>query len=236
MTDSQLDQSHDGVGMTSLRSRNRLLVELQGQGIENQIVLEGIQQTPRHIFVDSAVSHRAYENVALPIGWQQTISQPYTVAKITSIVVETLDKILGKRSKVLEIGAGCGYQSAILARIFKQVYAVERIKSLYEKATQNINKLELDNITFSYKDGYEGWEEYAPFDAIVISAATAELPEKLIAQLNSPACLVLPLGGSDNQTLTSITSVAGEIKRFRYDQVVFVPMIEGVKDANPNEK
>ena len=222
-------KSHEGRGMTSMRSRQRLINQLKTQGINNEDVLEVMLQTPRHIFLDSAASHHAYDNIAVPIGWNQTISQPYIVAKITSLLIENLKKLGGKRDRVLEVGSGCGYQAAILAPLFKEVYAVERINSLYAKGIENINNLGLKNVRFSHRDGNEGWDEYAPFDAIVVSAATADIPENLIKQLSSFACLLVPIGDSVKQTLSLVTKSNSEIKKFRYDSVLFVPMLEGLK-------
>lgn len=218
-----------GSGMTSIRSRSRLINILRDKGIKNEIVLDAMNKIPRHIFVDSGISNRAYENIALPIGWNQTISQPWTVAKITELVVDNLNKIAGCFNRVLEIGCGCGYQSAILADIFRQVYAIERIAPLIDKFKVNINQLNMNNITCSYKDGNEGWQEYAPFDAVIVSAATDRIPEPLLKQLSSKSCMVLPMGSPSSQKLRLITLANDDMKITEHQSVLFVPLLKGIE-------
>ena len=218
-----------GSGMTSSRARLRLIEQLRDDGIKNEEVLNAMSEVPRHIFVDSGISHRAYENIALPIGWKQTISQPYTVARITEITLNGLTKIGGSFNKVLEIGCGCGYQSAILSYLFKQVYAVERIAPLLEKAKQNIKQLNINNIKLAHRDGNMGWKEEQYFDAIIISAATDKIPEELSKQISYKGCIVLPLGEEKSQQLKFVTFNNGKAEISSYDGVLFVPLLEGTE-------
>ena len=171
-------RNHQGIGMTSQRTRDRLIQRLVDQGIDNEVVLDVMRRTPRHLFVDEALAHRAYEDTALPIGFGQTISQPYIVALMTQRLLET-----GTPYSVLEIGTGCGYQTAILASIFPQVYTVERIESLHKIAKQRLAELELFNVQFRHTDGNGGWPNLNyHFDRIMMTAACTELPEALIQQ------------------------------------------------------
>ena len=179
-----------GIGMTSARTRDRLVRRLQEQGIRSAAVLEQIRNVPRHLFVDEALASRAYEDTALPIGMGQTISQPYVVACMTEAL---LDGFQGE--KVLEIGTGCGYQTAVLAPLVRQIYSVERIPELLRKARQRLRELDIYNVQFRHGDGWEGWSKYGPYDGIVVAAAAAELPQKLLQQLAPGGRLVLPLGG-----------------------------------------
>ena len=230
-----LNKELDGSGMTSARVRDKMVETLQAEGISNPAVLKSMREVPRHIFVDSAISNRAYENIPLPIGWEQTISQPYTVARITELILEGLESSKASRNKVLEIGSGCGYQSAILATLFKEVYAVERVGPLYARSLENIKKIGAKNINFSHKDGYEGWEDKAPFDAIIVSAATSEIPKALMGQLAQSSCLILPRGNESLQRLTLVLMNDGEKTVIEHDNVVFVPLLEGLRNAPPND-
>ncbi|MEI6145526.1 MAG: protein-L-isoaspartate O-methyltransferase, partial [Methylococcales bacterium] len=164
--------SLQGIGMTSLRTRERMIKRLAEQGITNKRVLEIMRDTPRHIFMDEALSSRAYEDTALPIGYNQTISQPYIVAKMTELLLGSE----GRLKKVLEIGTGCGYQTAILAQLVDHVYTVERLLPLQRKAKLHIGQLKFKNISYLYADGNMGWADYSPFDGILVSAAPAEIP------------------------------------------------------------
>ena len=187
--------------MTSQRTRERLLGRLMDQGISSLGVLDVMRSTPRHIFLDEALSHRAYEDVALPIGHNQTISQPYIVARMTEAIVTS-----GPLETVLEIGTGCGYQTAIIAQLAKKVYTIERIKPLLDRAKANIKSLRLRNTDFKHDDGSLGWEQKAPFDAIIATAAPQEVPNELLQQLNPQGGrLVIPVGGDDRQELKLIT-------------------------------
>ena len=208
--------------MTSQRTRDRLVSRLRAEGIPNEAVLDVIRNTPRHLFVDEALASRAYEDTALPIGYNQTISQPYVVAAMTDLVVS------GKPSKVLEIGTGSGYQAAILAPLVDKVYTVERIEPLAVQARQRFRKLGLRNIRASYSDGTEGLPDFAPYDAIITTAATEKIPEALLEQLSPKGGrLVIPVGGRDRQTLTLVTRNADSYEQEQLDSVIFVPLLTG---------
>lgn len=208
--------------MTSQRTRDRLVSRLRAEGIRNEAVLDVIRNTPRHLFVDEALASRAYEDTALPIGYNQTISQPYVVAAMTDLVVS------GKPSKVLEIGTGSGYQAAILAPLVDKVYTVERIEPLAVQARQRFRKLGLRNIRASYSDGTEGLPDFAPYDAIITTAATEKIPEALLEQLSPKGGrLVIPVGGRDRQTLTLVTRNGDSYEQEQLDSVIFVPLLTG---------
>ena len=214
--------SNRGIGMTSQRTRDRLVSRLREEGISNEAVLDVIRNTPRHLFVDEALASRAYEDTALPIGYNQTISQPYVVAAMTDLVVS------GKPSKVLEIGTGSGYQAAILAPLVDKVYTVERSEPLAIQARQRFRKLGLRNIRASYSDGTAGLPDFAPYDAIITTAATEKIPEALLEQLSPKGGrLVIPVGGRDRQTLTLVTRNEDSYEQERLDPVIFVPLLTG---------
>ena len=209
--------------MTSQRTRERLLGRLMDQGISSLGVLDVMRSTPRHIFLDEALSHRAYEDVALPIGHNQTISQPYIVARMTEAIVTS-----GPLETVLEIGTGCGYQTAIFAQLAKKVYTIERIKPLLDRAKANIKSLRLRNTDFKHDDGSLGWEQKAPFDAIIATAAPQEVPNELLQQLNPQGGrLVIPVGGDDRQELKLITRNEDDFSETFLDAVRFVPLLIG---------
>ena len=213
----------NGIGMTSQRTRERLLGRLMDQGISSLGVLDVMRSTPRHIFLDEALSHRAYEDVALPIGHNQTISQPYIVARMTEAIVSS-----GPVETVLEIGTGCGYQTAIIAQLAKKVYTIERIKPLLDRAKANIKSLRLRNTDFKHDDGSLGWEQKAPFDAIIATAAPQEVPNELLQQLNPQGGrLVIPVGGDDRQELKLITRNEDDFSETFLDAVRFVPLLIG---------
>ena len=213
----------NGIGMTSQRTRERLLGRLMDQGISSLGVLDVMRSTPRHIFLDEALSHRAYEDVALPIGHNQTISQPYIVARMTEAIVTS-----GPLETVLEIGTGCGYQTAIIAQLAKKVYTIERIKPLLDRAKANIKSLRLRNTDFKHDDGSLGWEQKAPFDAIIAAAAPQEVPNELLQQLNPQGGrLVIPVGGDDRQELKLITRNEDDFSETFLDAVRFVPLLIG---------
>ena len=213
----------NGIGMTSQRTRERLLGRLMDQGISSLGVLDVMRSTPRHIFLDEALSHRAYEDVALPIGHNQTISQPYIVARMTEAIVTS-----GPLETVLEIGTGCGYQTAIIAQLAKKVYTIERIKPLLDRAKANIKSLRLRNTEFKHDDGSLGWEQKAPFDAIIATAAPQEVPNELLQQLNPQGGrLVIPVGGDDRQELKLITRNEDDFSETFLDAVRFVPLLIG---------
>jgi protein-L-isoaspartate(D-aspartate) O-methyltransferase len=217
-----------GIGMTSQRTRERLVGRLIEQGIKHWGVLDVIRSTPRHIFLEEALAHRAYEDVALPIGYNQTISQPYIVAKMTEAVVNNHPALnQGKLDRVLEVGTGCGYQTAIIAPLAHKVFSVERIKPLLEKARSNIRMLGLHNVQFKHADGSLGWKEKGPFDAIIAAAAPQQVPEELLNQLAEGGRLVIPVGGEDVQELRLITRNGAEFRSEVVAAVRFVPLFIG---------
>ena len=215
-----------GIGMTSQRTRERMVQNLQAEGIHNHKVLDAMRQIPRHIFLDEALSHRAYENTALPIGYSQTISQPYIVALMTQLVLAW-----GPRQKVLEIGTGSGYQAAVLALLVDKVYTVERIKPLLRKARERFRRLGLRNIIAGHSDGTVGWQQYAPYDAIISTAAPQVVPEELLHQLAPEGILVIPIGPDGDQELRVIHRIGDSIN---YEEEVitrvrFVPLVGGTQ-------
>ena len=213
----------NGIGMTSLRTRERLLGRLMEQGIKNMQVLDIIRSTPRHIFLDEALSHRAYEDVALPIGYGQTISQPFVVAKMTEIVSASR-----RLKSVLEIGTGCGYQTAVISRIAEKVYTIERIKPLLDRAKKNLKLLGIRNVEFKHDDGSLGWEERAPFDAIITTAAPQMVPSELYQQLSpEKGSLVIPVGVDNQQDLKHIVKSGQNIRTENLGSVRFVPLLTG---------
>jgi protein-L-isoaspartate(D-aspartate) O-methyltransferase len=207
--------------MTSQRTRERLIQRLVDQGIGNVSVLDVLRMTPRHLFLDEAMAHRAYEDVALPIGFQQTLSQPYVVARMTELLLAA-----GPLGKVLEIGTGSGYQTAVLAQLVDQVYSVERIKPLLQKARQRLRQLKLRNVQLDHADGGMGWPECGPFDGIVVTAAPERIPEELLAQLAVDGRMVVPVGG-DTQHLQIVTRTIGGYETEIVEAVYFVPLRPG---------
>jgi protein-L-isoaspartate(D-aspartate) O-methyltransferase len=218
-----MNSSLQGIGMTSLRTRERMIKRLSEQGIHNKKILEIMRDTPRHIFVDEALASRAYEDTALPIGYNQTISQPYIVAKMTELLLGSADHL----GKVLEIGTGCGYQTAILAQLVDRVYSIERILPLQRKAKGHIWDLKLKNISFLYGDGNLGWPDYAPFDGILASAAPSEIPPQLLEQLAIGGVMVIPIGESGQQILQRVTRTASGYEVEKREAVAFVPFLSG---------
>jgi len=211
-----------GIGMTSLRTRERLLARLQSEGIRDLRVLGAIRDVPRHLFVDEALASRAYEDTALPIGHGQTISQPYVVARMTEILLGG-----GTPSRVLEIGTGCGYQTAVLAALVERVYTIERIDALLRGARERFHALGIRNVRARHGDGFLGWAEQAPFDGIITTAAPITVPEALTAQLVDGGRLVLPVGPHGAQCLTCIERDGEEFRHEALDAVSFVPMLGG---------
>jgi protein-L-isoaspartate(D-aspartate) O-methyltransferase len=221
---NSITRNHQGIGMTSQRTRDRLIQRLIDQGIDNELVLDVMRRTPRHLFVDEALAHRAYEDTALPIGFGQTISQPYIVALMTQRLLDT-----GTPYSVLEIGTGCGYQTAILASIFPQVYTVERIESLHKIAKQRLAELELSNVQFRHTDGNGGWPNLNyHFDRIMMTAACTELPEALTQQLSDQGVMIFPFDDGIDQTLTLITRTSQGIESESLEKVSFVPLLPGL--------
>ncbi|MGH8321520.1 MAG: protein-L-isoaspartate(D-aspartate) O-methyltransferase [Gammaproteobacteria bacterium] len=213
------------MGMTSARTRERLMLRLKEQGIRNAAVLDLIRSSPRHLFVDEALASRAYEDTALPIGFGQTISQPYIVARMTEALIED-----GIPDTVLEVGTGCGYQTLILAKLVERVYSVERLALLQQRARQTLSRLKLRNVRFRHADGGWGWPKHAPYDGILVTAAPEDVPPALLEQLAVGGRMVIPVGGQDGQELLLVTR-QDEKKYARkvLDRVSFVPLIEGLE-------
>ncbi len=213
---------HRGIGMTSQRTRERLIQRLYEEGLSNAHVLETIRRTPRHLFVDEALAHRAYEDTALPIGNNQTISQPYMVARMSELLLAA-----GPLDKVLEIGTGSGYQTAILAQLVERVFSVERIQGLQEKAKERLAQLNLRNVVFRWGDGWEGWNALGPYNGIIVTAAAANVPQALLDQLAPGGRLVIPVGAGDVQELLLIVREEDGFSRHVLDAVRFVPLLNG---------
>ncbi len=211
-----------GIGMTSARTRQRLVNRLKSHGIHATVVLERIRNVPRHLFVDEALASRAYEDTALPIGHGQTISQPYVVAKMTEALLEDFEG-----QKVLEIGTGCGYQTAVLAPLVKKIYTVERVPELLRKTKQRLRQLDCYNVRFRLGDGWEGWPKYAPYDGILVAAAAPELPEKLLEQLAPGGRLVMPIGPPGSQKLVMLERFDDHYEQVTLGGVSFVPLVKG---------
>jgi protein-L-isoaspartate(D-aspartate) O-methyltransferase len=211
-----------GVGMTSERTRRRMVDRLRGQGIRDERVLAAMAAVPRHLFVEEALASRAYEDTALPIGFGQTISQPYVVARMAEALLANR-----QAGRLLEIGTGCGYQAAVLAQLFPEVYSIERIKGLLERARTNLVPLRLKNLRLVHGDGYAGLESAAPFQSIIVAAAPRHVPEALRQQLAPGGRMVLPLEGSSGQQLLLIERSGRGFVESALDAVRFVPMEVG---------
>ena len=212
-----------GIGMTSARTRERLVQRLREQGIRNEAVLERFRAIPRHTFVDEALATRAYEDNALPIGLGQTISQPYVVARMTEALIEHSPR------KVLEIGTGCGYQTTVLAPLVVSVYSIERIAALLDRAKLRFKELNIRNVTVRHGDGFKGWAAHAPYDAILMAAAPPTLPRPLLDQLSpNGGRLVAPIGPDGRQELVRVTRKGDELQTERLGIVSFVPLVKGL--------
>jgi protein-L-isoaspartate(D-aspartate) O-methyltransferase len=216
-----MSSNHLGIGMTSQRTRMRMVQRLREQGIRDEVVLNAMGEVPRHIFVDEALAHRGYEDIALPIGFGQTISNPWVVARMLELARNG-----GALGKVLEIGTGCGYQAAVLSRLAKQVYSVERISQLLMRARLKLRELRITNVRVKHADGHLGLKDVAPYDAIVMAAAATHVPDALLAQLAPGGRLVMPLG-SQEQLLTLITREGDGFTRQSLEPVRFVPLVPG---------
>ncbi|WP_198264751.1 protein-L-isoaspartate(D-aspartate) O-methyltransferase [sulfur-oxidizing endosymbiont of Gigantopelta aegis] len=214
--------SINGVGMTSQRTRDRLINILREHQIENEDVLSVIASTPRHLFVDEALSSRAYENISLPIGHGQTISQPYMVARMTELLLAD-----GPIKRVLEVGTGSGYQTAILSKLVFSVFSVERIRPLLDTAKDKFRQLKLNNVLTRYSDGGWGWPEKAPFDAIIVTAAPEVLPTSLLEQLVDGGRLIIPMGKKGEQELLLFQRVGNKFHKKTLEKVSFVPLLKG---------
>jgi protein-L-isoaspartate(D-aspartate) O-methyltransferase len=216
-----MNMRYSGIGMTSPRTRARMVERLRNEGIKDEVVLAAMNTVPRHIFVDEALGTRAYDDVSLPIGFGQTISQPYIVARMLEIVRagKPLDR-------VLEIGTGCGYQAAVLAQLARDVYSVERIQPLYERAKRCLDELQVGNVVLHYADGGMGLPQAAPFDGIIMAAAATHVPPTLLEQLAMGGRMVLPLG-TQEQVLCLYERDAQGIRETRLEPVKFVPLLMG---------
>jgi protein-L-isoaspartate(D-aspartate) O-methyltransferase len=214
---------HQGIGMTSQRTRQRLIERLRKKGIRHQAVLQAMRDTPRHLFVDEALASRAYEETALPIGHGQTISQPYTVARMTEALLEG-----GVPEMVLEIGTGSGYQCAILAQLVRRVYSVERISALLDQTRIRLRELGIRNIRLKHSDGGIGLPEYAPFDGIIVTAAPIGLPQSLLEQLAVGGRLVIPIQSEKGQIMARITRTRDGYQQEHLESANFVPLMGGM--------
>ena len=211
-----------GIGMTSARTRGRMVERLREQGIRDEMVLAAMGAVPRHLFVDQALESRAYEDTALPIGFGQTISSPYVVARMAELVRNGRE--LGR---VLEVGMGCGYQAAVLARLAREVVSVERIASLVGRTRARLRELRINNVRPKHGDGMHGVRDFAPYDAIVLAAAFGAVPEALKQQLADGGRLVMPLGGQ-SQSLCVVDRLGDQFAEHRLEEVKFVPLLPGV--------
>ncbi len=209
--------------MTSQRTRERLIQRLMDQGITRFEVLEAIRSVPRHLFVDEALAHRSYEDTALPIGYGQTLSQPYVVARMSELALAQ-----GRPKKVLELGSGSGYQTAILASLVDEICAIERIKPLLERARKQLRALRVRNVRLRHGDGLDGWASEAPFDLILGAAAPEHLPTQLLEQLAPGGRLILPVGGTRQQLMMVNATPEGFVEEV-IEEVNFVPMVRGIK-------
>ena len=216
-----MNSMHNGIGMTSQRTRERMVSRLREQGIKDEVVLSAMNSIARHIFVDEAIASRAYEDVSLPIGFGQTISQPYIVARMSEILRAGLP--LGR---VLEIGTGCGYQTAVLSRLAQEVYSVERLGPLLMRARGLLRELRLRNVKLKHADGSLGLSEVAPFDGIMVTAGATHVPPALLSQLAVGGRLVIPVGAGE-QVLTLIERLANEYRQTKMEAVRFVPLLAG---------
>jgi len=219
----KLHSENRGIGMTSQGTRDRLVQTLRKDGISDERVLKAITQVPRHKFVDEALSSRAYENTALPIGQSQTISQPYIVARMTEAILDG-----GQPEKVLEVGTGSGYQAAVLSHLVPKVFTVERIEELLKLARRRFHSLRLNNIFVRYADGHLGWPSQAPFDGIMVTAVAQGLPMELVEQLRIGGVLVIPIEKNGQQRLITVRRNEDGFEENDLGGVVFVPLLSGL--------
>jgi protein-L-isoaspartate(D-aspartate) O-methyltransferase len=226
------EQSRSGIGMTSARTRERLIERLKAEGVRDIAVLERIRSVPRHLFVDEALASRAYEDTPLPIGFSQTISQPLVVALMTEALIAGSD---GKKiPKLLEIGTGCGYQTAVLAPFVQHIYSVERIQPLVQRARTKLAELRISNVSLRHADGWQGWKSQAPFQGILVAAAPERIPPELVEQLDDGGRMIIPIGAQPGargamQKLLRVTRHGTEIQQEELLPVNFVPMVAGTE-------
>ncbi|KXS51187.1 MAG: protein-L-isoaspartate(D-aspartate) O-methyltransferase [Marinobacter sp. T13-3] len=211
----------EGIGMTSRRTRMRLVQRLRDAGIQSEPVLDAIAQVPRHIFLDEALAHRAYEDTSLPIGHNQTLSQPYIVARMTELL------LAHGPENVLELGTGSGYQTAVLAHLFPHIYSVERIRPLQDRARDRLRQLQMRNVLLKHADGGMGWPERGPFDGIIVTAAPVDVPQELLDQLADGGVLIAPVG-EEQQVLVEVVRRGRHFERRELEPVRFVPLLAGV--------
>ena len=220
-----MNMAYSGVGMTSQRTRERMVQRLHDDGLRNHQVLNVLFNTPRHLFVDEALAYRAYEDTALPIGHNQTISQPSVVGRMSELLLAA-----GPLDKVLEIGTGCGYQTAILAQLVERVFSVERIQALQERAKLRLQQLDIRNVVYRWGDGWQGWNAMGPFDGIIVTAAANEVPAALLEQLAPNGRMIIPVGAqaAQQQLMLIVRSQLG-FERQILDPVRFVPLLTGTE-------
>jgi protein-L-isoaspartate(D-aspartate) O-methyltransferase len=215
---------HGGIGMTSQRTRLRMVERLRSQGIRDEVVLTALAEVPRHVFVDEALASRAYEDIALPLGFGQTISSPYTVARMTELA-----RGGAALNRVLEIGTGCGYQATVLSRVAKEVYSIERLAPLLAKARKHFRELRVANVRLRHGDGLAGMPEVAPFDAILVSAAATHVPAALLEQIAVGGRMIVPLTQQGEQRLCIVERTQHGLVEKKMDAVKFVPLLPGVE-------
>ncbi|MBY0265284.1 MAG: protein-L-isoaspartate(D-aspartate) O-methyltransferase [Burkholderiales bacterium] len=218
-----MNAGHTGIGMTSQRTRMRMVERLRGEGIADEVILAAMGEVPRHIFVDEALASRAYEDMALPLGFGQTISSPYTVARMLELLRGGV-----QLTKVLEIGTGCGYQAAVLSRLAKEVYSLERLAPLLSKARRHLRDARAHNVRVRTADGQFGWPEHAPFDGIVVAAAATHVPEQLLEQVVVGGKIIIPLTHQGKQALHVIERTAQSYVDRKVEDALFVPLLPGL--------
>ena len=214
---------NSGIGMTSQRTRMRMVERLRGEGIVDEVILAVMGEIPRHIFVDEALASRAYEDMALPLGFGQTISSPYTVARMLELL-----RSGGKLDKVLEIGTGCGYQAALLSRLAREVYSLERLAPLLTKARRHLRDARAHNVRVRTADGQLGWPEHSPFDGIVVAAAATHVPQALLDQLAVGGKIIIPLTHQGKQSLHVLERTAESYVDRKVEDALFVPLLPGL--------
>jgi len=218
-----MSATHSGIGMTSQRTRMRMVERLRGEGIRDEVILAAMGEVPRHIFVDEALASRAYEDMALPLGFGQTISSPYTVARMLELL-----RSGGTLDKVLEIGTGCGYQAAVVSRLAREVYSMERLAPLLTKARRHLRDARAHNVRVRIADGQHGWPEHAPYDGIVVAAAATHVPQALLDQLAVGGKIIIPLTHQAKQSLHVIERTAQGYVDRKVEDALFVPLLPGL--------